>query len=304
MEHIFLNPLHPGSFGGVKRLKSHTKFSSKKVKDFLETQYCYVRHKQRRDKFKRRKVEVHESNYLWQADIVFLKRLRIYNDNMSYLLTVIDCFSRYAYAIPIKNKTSKEVIRAFAEIFKMSKATPKFLQCDQGKEFFSKVCGNYFESNNITLYHNYSDFKACVVERFHKTLLNRLSKWMSHTGNQRYIEVLPKLLKSYNNSVHSSIGMKPKEVSKNNEMEAWLHDHRKHIGSHSKQKFTVHYVVHILNRKSTFQKGYMPTYTQELFVVCDVLNTHPICYRIKDMSNNRIEGIFYNEELQKARSSS
>jgi len=302
MQKIYLNPSHPGSFGGESRLKQHTKLSSKKVKEFLGTQNCYIRHKQRRDKFHRRKVEVHESNYLWQADILFLKHLKKHNNNIAYILTVIDCFSRYAFAIPLKNKTSAEVIRAFDEIFKASNHKPKYLQCDQGKEFFSKACVKFLKVNNIKLYHNNSDFKACVVERFNKTLMSRLSKWITHTNNYRYLEILPMLLKSYNASIHSSIGYKPVDVNKSNEMDVWLNDHKNMFKRKNlTPKFKLNDSVHILSKKETFQKGYMPTYTQEVFVISEILNTHPICYHIKDMSNEPIKGVFYNEELQKGK---
>jgi len=301
MDKIYLSPEHPGSFGGVARLKQHTILSTSKIQNYLNTQSCYTRNKQRRDKFRRRKVEVHEPFYLWQADIVFLRNLKKYNNNHEYLLTVIDCFSRYAYAIPLKKKTSSEVIRGLTEVFRLSKHYPKYLHCDQGTEFFSVSCKPFLKKHNVILYHTYSDFKACVVERFHKTLLNRLSKYITHSQCYRYIEVLPKVIKSYNNTIHSSLGVAPSNVNKNNEMEVWLMDHKKSIKSKpTKQLFTVGDPVRLLKRKETFQKGYMPTYTSEIFQISEVLSTHPVCYRVKDMSNTQLNGIFYNQELQKA----
>lgn len=300
MDKIYLDPQHPGSFGGVARLKKEVDNTTAEVKKFLSSQYCYTRHKQRRNKFVRRKVEVHESFYLWQADLVFLKKIKKYNDNFAYLLTVIDCFSRYAYVVPIKNKTSAAVIEGFIKIFKLSTQRPKYLQCDQGSEFFSRECQKFLRNNDVQLCHNYSDFKACVVERFNRTLLDRLSKLISHTQNYRYIEVLQHVVQSYNASIHSAIGISPKDVTNENAMDAWLYDHRKIIYQKKKKStLNLHDSVRLLKKSKTFEKGYMPTHTSEIYQIAEIIDTNPICYRIRDSKNQKVMGIFYQQELQK-----
>ncbi len=55
----------------------------------------------------------------WQADLVEMREFADENNWFNYLLTVIDCFSKYAWAIPIKNKTAEEIIKPFDDIFKV-----------------------------------------------------------------------------------------------------------------------------------------------------------------------------------------
>lgn len=83
-------------------------------------------------KFKHRRVVIKGLMDLYQADLIFMDKYSRDNNGFKYLLTVINCFSKYAWAIPLKRKTSAEVSKAFETILKEHGA-PKNLQCDQGK---------------------------------------------------------------------------------------------------------------------------------------------------------------------------
>ena len=116
MENIYFDPKHPASFGGVRRLKEALPvIQRKKVLEWLQSQRAYTLHKPAREKFPTRKTRTSHHNSQWQADL---------NDMMSYkegsyryILTVIDVFSRYAWARPLKTKTGEEMVEAFQNIF-------------------------------------------------------------------------------------------------------------------------------------------------------------------------------------------
>ena len=65
-----------------------------------------------------------------------------YNDNFKYILTAIDIFSRYAWAVAIKRKFGSHIIEAFESIFKLAKRIPLSLQTDRGGEFMNKAFQN------------------------------------------------------------------------------------------------------------------------------------------------------------------
>ncbi len=90
------------------------------------------------------------------------------NDGYNYLLTVIDCFSKYALAIPIRNKTAEEIIKSFDYIFKERK--PLKLQTDKGKEFINKKFQSFSKEHNVEWFSTDSELKASIVERFNRTL--------------------------------------------------------------------------------------------------------------------------------------
>jgi len=67
----------------------------------------------------------------------------------------------------------------------------------------------------------------------------------------------------------------------------------------TKPKFAIGDRVRIAKYKKHFEKGYMQNWTKEIFVICEVLKTDPITYKIKDLYDEPILGSFYKEELQK-----
>lgn len=93
-------------------------------------------HKPARRKFARRKVTLKGLNDLYQADLVEMGPYARVNKGMRFILTMINCFSKYAFAVPLKSKSALDVVRALEPILKKHKM--KHLQTDQGKEFYNK----------------------------------------------------------------------------------------------------------------------------------------------------------------------
>ena len=138
---IYYNPSHPGSFGGINTLKRQVgkKVSGKELKNWLTKQDTYTLHKPVRHHFKRQRILVSDIDEQWEADLVDLSALSKHNKNFRYLLTVIDTLSKYAWAIPLKTKTGKELVFAFSKIIKTSKRKPEKLRTDKGGEFVNKI---------------------------------------------------------------------------------------------------------------------------------------------------------------------
>ena len=299
LENVYYNLSHPGGLGCVKRLKEHCGVSEASAKEFLRQELSYTRHKQKFTKFRRRKVTAPTFNYLWQADLIFMQKYSKANKGFKYILTAIDVFSKRAFAIPVKNKTSGEIIRGFTVIFSNYKHKPVWLQCDEGKEFFNNSFKNYLEQFGIKLYHNFSDLKACVVERFNRTLLTRISKYFTLSKKNVYINVLDKIVNSYNSSVHSTTGFAPNKVNIFNEMDVWLHSNKELYNKPCKiSKLKRYDRVRLCKKKHIFEKGYSASYTNEVFEVDEVINSIPRTFKIRDLSGNIISGIFYEQELQ------
>ena len=133
------------------------------------------------------------------------------NDGYRYLLVVIDIFSRYGWIEPLKDKTSKEIVKAFDKILKEG-CIPKHLRTDAAKDFTSERFQNYIESKNITHFVTHSEKQANYVERFIKTIKSRIFRYMVEKNTARYIDVLPKIVDSYNRTWHSGIHSEPVNV--------------------------------------------------------------------------------------------
>ena len=66
------------------------------------------------------------------------------------------------------------------------------------------------------MYSTFNEGKSVIAERFIKTLKNKISKHMTTISKNIYFNVLDDIVKDYNNTIHSSIKMKPKDVKDNN----------------------------------------------------------------------------------------
>src|SRR5882724_9029696 len=118
LETIYFDAANPGSFGGVDRLKQEAaklqpKINKSDITNFLKNQDSYTLHRDIVRKFDRQPTIVPGIDAQWQADLVVMPAMAEYNDGFPNILTVIDVFSKYAWAIPLKNKDGRSVIAAF-----------------------------------------------------------------------------------------------------------------------------------------------------------------------------------------------
>ena len=153
----------------IKLDKKQDKITRDLLKNWLNEQYTYTLHKAYRKPTTYRKTMVKTINNQWQADLVEMREFSKSNDGYNYMLTVIDCFSRYAWVEPLKTKTGLETAEAFNKIFKTGHI-PQKIHFDKGKEFYNKNVKELFESNKIEFFSTFSDKKAAIVERFNRTL--------------------------------------------------------------------------------------------------------------------------------------
>ena len=107
------------------------------VERWLSTQDAYTLHKPVRRHFKRRCVVVGGPNQQWQADLVDMSRLKAANDGTTFLLTVIDVFSKRAWCIPLKSKSAASLVAAFRRLLN-DVNRPTTLQTDKGSEFLNR----------------------------------------------------------------------------------------------------------------------------------------------------------------------
>ena len=138
LKNIYEDPSDPGSFGGVNRLlesarKHEMKVNRNQVETFLKKHEAYTLHRPARRRFQRNPTIVGGIDHQWQADLLDMGSLSKVNAGYRYLLSIIDCFSKYAWAIPLKNKDGKTVVAGFQKA--LTERVPKRLQTDKGLFF-------------------------------------------------------------------------------------------------------------------------------------------------------------------------
>jgi len=138
-----------------------------------------------RKNFPRKRVIVRGYEDLWQADIVEMHLYFRFNKGYHYIPTVIDVLSKYAWAIPLKNKSGSDTANAITEIIRKSGRQPKNLQTDMGEEFYNADVQRIVNTHDINHYSMYSVIKASVVERFNRTQKNDMWKMFTFNGNYK-----------------------------------------------------------------------------------------------------------------------
>ncbi|KAJ8915419.1 hypothetical protein NQ315_003179 [Exocentrus adspersus] len=148
-------------------------------------------HKPARKNYPRRRTIIKGFDDLWQSD----------------LAEMVDCFSKFLWTRPIKNKTGQELTQAFEDILlHANKRVPSNLQTDQGTEYYNRIFNNLMKKYNINHYSTYSVKKASMAERVIRTIKSKLYKYFSLNGTYKWLDVLPEITDNYNESRYSTTG--------------------------------------------------------------------------------------------------
>ena len=145
--------------------------------------------------------------------------------------------------VPLKRKTGQEVANAFSRILKERRPSKTWV--DRGLEFYNKDVQKVVE-----LYSTENKEKSCVIERFNRTIKEKMFKYFSAYNTWKYVYVLDLLGDQHNNTNHSSIKMTPKEASrKENENEVWRNLYPEFGGKTLTPKFSIGDNVRITKKK-------------------------------------------------------
>ena len=284
-------------------VKINPKIRLKDVKEWLEGQDTYTLNRRAVHRYERRKTLVPNINEQWQADIAYFHQFKGQNNNLKYLLVVIDCFSRFCFLRALKNKSCKSVTDAFVEIMKVGDCKPKWLQTDLGTEFYGETFQLMLIENDIHHFSTSQPPKATLAERFILTLRRRLSRYFTHYKTHRYIDVLPQILMNYNNTGHQSLGgYAPSEVNKKTWADVYEAQYRKYLGRRQKvSRFKVNDKVRISVTKEMFEKSHNKTFSDDTCTVLHVLPTKPPSYYLLNKDGIALTGAAYEPELQLVR---
>ena len=263
-------------------------------------------HKPVRKHFQKRRVFAGNVDDIWAADLVGMQYYARTNKGYKYILMIIDVFSKYGWAIPVKNKTGSEMVKAFAQLWDSGQKPPKHLWTDKGKEFDNKLMGELLKKNNVNMYWTENEEKSCVVERWNRTIKRIMWKYFTKHRTGVYINILPELIRKYNSTYHHSIKRTPTDARKPANYQHVFNALYSNSNSNEAQlrnrpKFHVGEQVRISKKKKTFEKGYTANWTEEVFTVVKVQPTIPYTYKLKDTRGESVKGTFYEPELQQAK---
>ena len=270
------------------------------VRNWLKAQETYTRFKTAPKKFTRRQTFSPSMGDQLQMDLVEMIKYEEENDHYPYILTGMDVFSRYVFALPLRRKHKEftvNVVKLLLEQFKERFGDyPRYVQSDDGGEFANTQVEPYLKGLSITYF-------STRLTSFNRTLKDRMWRYFDHEGHRKWLDVLPHRVENVNTSVNRTIGIAPVDVNKENEplirtkLYGEPHDitNKFHLGDKVRvAKYTT--PIRVLE-KGPFSRGFKSNFTKEVYTIGKVWYGVPSLYSLKDEDGTTRFGRCYGNEL-------
>ena len=237
------------------------------------------------------KIVYNHIDEIWSIDLADMIDYKISNNkNYRYIFIIVDNFSKYLWAIPLKNKYSQTITNEFSNILTTSKRKPLKIESDRGTEFYNSIFQNVLKSKNIHHYLRYTDKGPSIAERVIRTIRNLLKKPVFEKGNVNWLSELSSVIKQYNNTIHQSIKMTPNQASKTSN-ERKVYSNLKDNKEAHKPKFNLGQLVRTADIKRVFSKGDSTNWSYKLYTITEIIHDTIPSYRIDYLPER------YNENL-------
>ena len=267
--------------------------TQKNIKIFINETYS----KSPKKNYDTNKTDVYYIDDIWSLDILDLKDYGPENNRgYRYVLVIINNFSKYGWTVSLKNKNAQTIKDSFENFLISSKRKPNLIESDRGREFYNNIFQDFLNKNNIKLSSRNSSYGAVFAERFNRTIRDLLKKIVFEQCDAKWIDVLTKITKQYNNRIHSLTKLTPIQASlKKNEGYVYknLLDKRKKI----KPKFPINDLVRTADLKKTFSKGDTTNWSFKLFKITELVNDTIPSYKIDNIKERHNEALLKKTEL-------
>lgn len=258
-------------------------------------------HRKRIKNFKRRQIIVPGPFHTISADLIDYQKIRTSNNNYRFILTVIDCFSRMAYAKALKRKTAQEVSEKLEEIIESMQYVPRFFTSDKGGEFDIRnpfIHDVLVDKYHMIVYYTSGPKKNSMVERYNRTLKERLERVFTETGQKRWIDFLDDFVVNINNSINRTIGIRPVDVSLDNAQKLWKKIYPDANKIPKCSAIEINDRVRVALEKGIFAKGYHQNWSEDIYTVSRIIESMGTClYVLKDNEGSELPRKYYIQEL-------
>lgn len=226
---------------------------------------------------------------LMSADLAEMQDYKRFNDGVRYILVLRNCFTKQVAIGYLQNKTGEHTATVFDYMLRTQvKYVCKTMVTDRGAEFLNQpflgVCAKY----NIKMYHPNTG-KAWHAENAILMLKTKIYRHFRDQQTKRYIEMLPNVVKHYNTSIRSVLGVAPNDVNRTNEYALFHRQYGKNlIPQHLiKAKFDIGEHVRIRLPSRIFEKSYEPKFTVQVYKIINVLKySNPPKYDLEAVNDS------------------
>lgn len=289
------------------------------------------------------KFQGHACDYYWGVDLIDFHDATTVSQNKGYkyIMILLDFYSRYVFAMPLKSKDTPEIIKAFDNVFKNNvdpefniPRIPTFICSDEESAIMSKDFDSFAKSMEFSVYNAFGKNGVAPVESFIRTFKEKLAFFWTRQ-RRNWIDHYADIISNYNLSKHSTLINKDGEKVSPHEVYidgVPLKEETEAYPENPKTKYDLDIGDRVrfkMNKdlSSVKKKSLLPNYSIDVYKVTDIIkttknqgrNTRPnIGYRIKSLSENyklvdkfdpafgqelrnANKRLFYRNELKKSR---
>ena len=260
----YYNP--SGQYTSIRNLYDAVKkegITLKDVKEFIQKQETtQVFKKPKHIKHYFPIVAKHKYEIL-QIDLVDMSDISSANEKYKFLMVAVDVFSRLAFVVPMKNKISHTIVESMTEI--LDETEPIMINSDNGSEWINKDFKKLLRERGITI--NYVEVgdhhKMGIVDRFVRTLREKINKYCTMYNTTKYINVLPQIIHGYNNTYHSGIKKIPNQVEEDDDDVIELTNRKYNKAKEEETKYNDGDVVRYIINLKAFEKRSLPKWSKQ-----------------------------------------
>ena len=189
------------------------------------------------------------------------------NDGFQYMFIAVDIFTKFIHCVPVKDKSRKESIRAFNEILEKI-GIPENIMSDregawESTEFIRLL--NQHKINHI-ISNTPPPFSERAVQEIKNMIFARLEGL--EIDKQNWTDVLPAVLKKYNNRIHGTIEMSPIDARKpDNQIQVYMNIRQKAQFKRKYPKLNLSDQVRTYIKPHTFKKGYQSSWSKDVYKI-------------------------------------
>ena len=117
-----------------------------------------------------------------------------FNKGFRFLLCINDIFGKYAWFVSLKDKKGVSIVNAFQKILDDSTRKPNKIWVDKGSEFYNSFFKKRLKDNDIEIHSIQNEGKLVVAERFIRTLMTKIYKYMISISKNVHFDKLDEMI--------------------------------------------------------------------------------------------------------------
>ena len=308
LKKLYYDESNPGSLGGVNKLYDEAKkilptITKDNVKNWLATQNVYTLYKDVRKRWKRNPIIVHYIDQQWEMDLLDYASLSRFNFGYKYIITIIDCFSKFLFLLPVKSKRAAEITQTLKTL--LIKRKPTIIRSDQGLEFNNVHFKNLCKLLNINFFTSDNTNKCAIVNRANREVREKIRGYMVSRGTKRYVDKLKNICFAINHKINRSIKMPPADVRVEDEPVLFqtLYNAKNMMELQKqgklKTKFKVGDKIRRKFDQTIFDKSYHQKWTDIVYKIDKIIQRLDKPQYVVSLEGTKYNRRFNPEELQK-----